>query len=117
MKDEFNIRGGVGGQVMGQPKYWPLPILQQWVKGMFGAIDELEKYKTINPGLYTITVDHIHIELSAPVMNMMSLYRENLTKADYDQYKAYMLYYSSTYPKINIKTQNDADFHTLTNKL
>lgn len=117
MADEFNIRGGVGGQVMGQPKYWPLPILQKWVEGMYGAIDELEKYKTINPGLYAITVDHIHIELSAPIMNIMSLYRENLTKADYDKYKEFMLYYSRTYPLLNIKTQNDADFHTLASKL
>ena len=59
----------------------------------------------------------VGIELCAPIMNIMSLYRENLTKADYDKYKEFMLYYSRTYPLLAIKTQNDADFHTLAGKL
>ena len=117
MKDALNIRDGAGGQVMGQTKFWPLPILQSWIGAMYDAIDEIAKYETINNGLYLQVRDHIHIEMSAPIMITMALYRDNITKEEYDKYKSFMLYYSATYPKLNIQAGSEASFHTLANKL
>ncbi|MBO7213975.1 MAG: DUF4838 domain-containing protein, partial [Clostridia bacterium] len=117
MKDQLNIRDGAGGQVMGQTKFWPLPILQSWIDGMYQAIDEIAKYETINNGLYLQVRDHIHIEMATPVMITMALYRDNITKEDYDKYKSYMLYMCSIYNKIVVKAGSEADFKGLANKL
>ncbi len=117
LKDEFNIRAGAGGQTMGQAKYWPLPVLQFWINGMYDAIDQIAKYETINYGLYLQLRDHIHIEMISPIFLTMALYRENLTSAEYNKYKEYMLYYSDLYPGIHAEGGGETNFHVLAAKL
>lgn len=47
---------------IGKREYWPKPIIDAWQIVMDGAMQKIDKYKTINPATYDMLYDHLMIE-------------------------------------------------------
>ena len=47
---------------IGKREYWPKPVIDAWQIVMDGAMQKIDKYKTINPATYDMLYDHLMIE-------------------------------------------------------
>lgn len=118
LTDYYDLRGGAGGQTMGQAKYWPMNVLKTWIDQFYVAIDELKKYETINNGLYLQATNHIEMEMFSNIYLILSLYKDDLLREDYNKYKEYCYKIQSKYGKLDIyKAGSYTSFNALVNIL
>ncbi len=120
--DYYDLRvypgGQYPGQSLGQAKYWPMNVLNSWADMFYDAIDEIEKYKTINNGLYNQVRSHIEIEMFSTVYLCLALYKDDLSRDYYNKYKEFAYKIVEDYDGTNYyKAASYSSFDTLVNAL
>lgn len=121
LKEYYDLRGGVGGQTMGQAKYWPMNLLNTWIDKFYTALDQIKKYESINNGLYLQARTHIEMEMFGNIYLCLALYKDDLPRDAYDKYKEYCFKIVSEYNHKNrlevYRAGSYTNFMSLVNEL
>ncbi len=106
--DYYSIRNNEpAGEQIAVQKFWPLTVLQGWTDMFNQALSEIEKYKTVDIGLYNLLVERIELEMTTPVFISLHLYKDQLNAEKINEYKQILFRVTDRFPKLCWKGSMD----------
>ena len=91
-----------GTQIANQ-KFWPLSVLEGWTELFKQALSEVEKYKTVDNGLYNLLVERIELEMTTSVFITVHLYADQLSTEEINEYKQVLYRVTDRFPDLRWK--------------